>query len=460
MRFYENSEDNNADRQGIDMMRKARTILKQTFGYDDFRPFQGEVIRNVLQGRDSLVIMPTGGGKSLCYQIPALVFDGLTVVVSPLISLMQDQVEQLNACGIAALVLNSSLPPAVYRENVRRIRENEARLLYLAPETLLLPRILSLLSDIRVDCVTIDEAHCISEWGHDFRPEYRQLIAVRERFPGAVCVALTATATPRVRQDIKTSLCFRHSADFIASFNRDNLFIEIARKSYPVEQTIEFLRQYPGEPGIIYCFSRRQVDELSEILADEGFAVLPYHAGLNPEIRQINQERFIRDDIRIIVATIAFGMGINKSNVRFVLHFDMPQNIESYYQQIGRAGRDGSQAHCLLLFSDSDIRRIRYFNRRKGEAEQEIADAHLNALMDYIKTGTCRRIPLLGYFGETYAEPGCRMCDNCRTGGDGAADQPQYGRLSAGKTAAKPRAGRPARMRRGLLGRIFGKNTG
>lgn len=395
------------------MIEQAKTILKDVFGYEKFRSLQQEIIENVLSRKDTLVIMPTGGGKSLCYQIPALMFKGLTVVVSPLISLMEDQMKQLTALGIKAIVLNSTLSYEEYQNNIGRITRNEVRLLYLAPETLLMQKTLAMLSSQQVDCFTIDEAHCISEWGHDFRPEYRQLVEVRKCLPKAVCVALTATATPRVQQDIKKSLHFETSDNFIASFNRKNLFLQIIQKTYPVEQTLEFLKKFPNQSGIIYCLTRRQVDELSEFLANEGFSVKPYHAGLTNQERHHNQERFIRDDVQIMVATIAFGMGINKPNIRFILHYDLPKNIESYYQQIGRAGRDGLHAHCLLLFSYGDIQKIKYFISQKEGNEQRIATLHLNALIGLAETDECRRIPLLRYFGEHYSIPKCEMCDNC-----------------------------------------------
>ncbi|HRQ24616.1 MAG TPA: ATP-dependent DNA helicase RecQ, partial [Anaerolineales bacterium] len=336
-------------------MSTPASILKETFGYDTFRPLQQEVIENVLSRRDTLAVMPTGGGKSLCYQIPSLLFEGLTVVVSPLISLMKDQVEQLRAFGVPSLFLNSSLSPQEYQENMDYVRRGEVKLLYVAPETLLAPRILSLLDSIQVDCLTIDEAHCISEWGHDFRPEYRQLVEVRKRYPNAVCLALTATATSRVRQDIRSTLKFTTTNEFVASFNRDNLYIEVARKRDAYAQTLELLERYKDQSGIVYCFSRRQVDELSAYLLSRGYSVRPYHAGLEDAERKRNQEAFIRDDAQIIVATIAFGMGINKPNVRFVIHFDLPKSIESYYQEIGRAGRDGLPAHCTLLYSYGDV---------------------------------------------------------------------------------------------------------
>ena len=365
--------------------------------------------------------MPTGGGKSLCYQIPALLFDGLTVVVSPLISLMKDQVEQLDSSGVKAVCLNSSISFQEYQQNIDLIRQGEAKLLYLAPETLLKPKTQRLLSEIKVDCLTIDEAHCISEWGHDFRPEYRQIAGLRTSKAigkDAVCLALTATATPRVQQDIKRNLELDDSEAFIASFDRENLFIEITEKQDPFEQTLSFLEKHQEQSGIIYCFSRKQVDDLSADLSNLAYSVRPYHAGLTETERTENQEAFIRDDVDIMVATIAFGMGINKPDVRFVIHYDLPQNIESYYQQIGRAGRDGLRADCLLLFSYSDIGKINYFINQKSPDEQKVARAHLDALLHFVESTECRRIPLMDYFGETYppdptGDDSCEMCDNC-----------------------------------------------
>ena len=394
-------------------MQQAKTILQETFGYSTFRPLQGEVIRNVLNKKDTLVIMPTGGGKSLCYQIPALIFDGLTIVVSPLISLMKDQVEQLEEFGVSALFLNSSLTPEMYRQNVNRLKRGDAKLLYLAPETLMMESTRRLLSEMKVDCFTIDEAHCISEWGHDFRPEYRQLAHVRKDFPGAVCLALTATATPRVRDDIQQILEMKNSNAFVASFDRKNLLLKVADKEKPLEQILDFLYTRPKQSGIIYCFSRRQVDELYSDLKHEGHSVLPYHAGLSEMQRTRNQDAFIRDNVQIIVATIAFGMGINKPDVRFVIHHDMPQNIESYYQQIGRSGRDGLQADCLLLYSYSDKQKIQYFINQKEGTEKKVAEKHLDALIHYLEHDGCRRTPLMEYFGEEYKKENCGMCDNC-----------------------------------------------
>lgn len=395
------------------MIKEARSKLNNVFGYEDFRPLQEDVITQVLDKEDALVIMPTGGGKSLCYQIPALLFDGLTIVVSPLISLMKDQVEQLRQYDIPAIYLNSSLSPEEYEANVAKLKRGEVKMLYLAPETLLMPQTRELLRNRQVDLFTIDEAHCISEWGHDFRPDYRELTEVRKDFPEATCLALTATATPRVRKDIKKILKLDDSETFLASFDRKNLFLKVADKDDPVEQTLDFLYTRKKQSGIIYCFSRKQVEELYVELKKEGHSVKPYHAGLSKKVRARNQELFIRDDISIIVATIAFGMGIDKPNVRFVMHYDMPKNIESYYQQIGRAGRDGLRSDCLLLYSRSDKQKIQYFINQKEGQEKKVAEKHLKDLMKFLETDKCRRKPLMKYFGETYEKDDCGMCDNC-----------------------------------------------
>ncbi|NGP75373.1 DNA helicase RecQ [Balneolaceae bacterium YR4-1] len=395
------------------MIKEAKKKLNDVFGYETFRPLQEEVIEQVLNKKDALVIMPTGGGKSLCYQIPAIIFDGLTIVVSPLISLMKDQVEQLHQFDIPAVYLNSSLTPEEYQANIEKLKKGSVDMLYLAPETLLMPKTRELLSGLDIDCFTIDEAHCISEWGHDFRPEYRQLVEVRKDFPDAACLALTATATPRVREDIKQTLGMKDSETYLASFDRKNLFLKVADKDGPTDQVLDFLYTRKKQSGIIYCFSRRQVDELYVDLKKEGHSVKPYHAGLSETVRNRNQEAFIRDDVNIIVATIAFGMGINKPDVRFVVHYDMPKNIESYYQQIGRAGRDGLRADCLLLFSYSDTQKIRYFINQKEDEEKKIAEQHLKSLLKFLEATECRRKPLLNYFGEEYEKDECGMCDNC-----------------------------------------------
>jgi ATP-dependent DNA helicase RecQ len=295
-----------------------------------------------------------------------------------------------------------------------RVKTGEAKLLYVAPETLMTPRILSLLQSVRVDLITIDEAHCISEWGHDFRPEYRQLVDVRRGFPQAACLALTATATARVRTDICTTLNFRIENEFVASFNRENLYLEVVQKKQAVQQVVKLLEKFKDQSGIIYCFSRKQVDDLTAVLVSQGYSALPYHAGLGDLDRRRNQEAFIRDDVQIIVATIAFGMGINKPNVRFVFHYDLPKSIESYYQEIGRAGRDGLPAHCTLFYSYSDVAKLNFFIDQKEAEEKQTAIAHLNALLQYAEDETdCRRKRLLAYFGEIAEWQECGNCDFC-----------------------------------------------
>jgi len=390
----------------------ADSLLHSVFGYSAFRLDQKRIIDSVLAKKDTLVIMPTGGGKSLCYQIPALMFEGLTIVVSPLISLMQDQVSQLSELGVRTVCLNSSLDLMEYEENASAVRSGKVKMLYLAPETLFLPRTQALLKGIRVDCLTIDEAHCISDWGHDFRPEYRKLVEVRKKFADAVTIALTATATHQVRADIKRQLLIPDSHEFVSSFNRENLILNVVPKSSPDSQVLQILRDHPNESGIIYCFSKAQVDELATMLASRGFSVKPYHAGLADTMRAKNQQMFIRDDVQIIVATIAFGMGINKPNVRFVIHYDLPKNIESYYQEIGRAGRDGLKADCFLLYSHSDSQKIKFFISQKEEAEKRTALAQLANLVAYAESDLCRRYTLLEYFGEQ-AQDRCGACDIC-----------------------------------------------
>ncbi len=395
-------------------MDKAKQILKEIFGYDTFRSLQYEIIENILNKNDCLVVMPTGGGKSLCYQIPALLFDGLTIVISPLISLMKDQVEQLRQLGVEAALLNSSLSSDVYNFNYQNVANKKAKLLYLAPESLQKEEIIYLLKNISVDCITIDEAHCISEWGHDFRKDYRQLGNFKLTFPNAVCIGLTATATPRVQDDIMKNLKMKQPIKFIASFNRENLYLQVVPKRSPSKQVIDFLDQHKNQSGIIYCFSRKQVDNLHEELSELGYSTKPYHAGLSDEERNTNQDLFTKDEVQIIVATIAFGMGINKSNVRFVIHHDLPKNLESYYQEIGRSGRDGVRADCLLLFSYADISKINYFiDQKEDERERQSAKTHLEAMIKYSETEICRRNPLINYFGESYNESYCGMCDNC-----------------------------------------------
>jgi ATP-dependent DNA helicase RecQ len=401
-----------SDRSSAGLTR-ARQVLKDTFGFADFRPLQADIVARVLEHHDTLAIMPTGGGKSLCYQLPALLFEGLTVVVSPLIALMQDQVSQLQQRDVPSAFLNSTLKHRDYAIIANRARAGGVKVLYVAPETLLRPETLLLLEQSHLACLAVDEAHCISEWGHDFRPEYRQLQTVRKRFSSAVCLALTATATLRVREDIRRLLAIPETGEFVASFNRPNLFLSVRQRRDGLAQTLAFLKPRQEQSGIVYCATRKQVDELTVSLNANGFAALPYHAGLDDETRRSNQDRFIRDEFPILVATVAFGMGINKSNVRFVVHFHLPKDIESYYQEIGRGGRDGLPADCLLLYSRGDAVTIRHFIEEGAASERPGRQARLNALMRYAEARECRRIPLLAYFGETLSQP-CGHCDHCR----------------------------------------------
>jgi len=397
-------------------LERARRLLKEVFGYDDFRPLQAEIIASLLAGQDTLAIMPTGSGKSICYQLPALMFDSLTVVVSPLIALMQDQVEQLHQLGIAAAFLNSTLSHSAYTATIARIRSGAIKLLYTSPETLLRPETLILLAGCRPACLAIDEAHCISEWGHDFRPEYRQLLDARRHFPQAVCLAVTATATPRVQQDIKEMLHFSDSQTFVASFDRPNLHLSVRPRGDGVRQLLRFLAEHRDESGIVYCSTRRQVDQVTARLTQEGLLAVAYHAGLEPAVRTANQRRFLTEDGCVAVATIAFGMGINKPDVRFVVHFSLPGSIEHYYQQIGRAGRDGLPAHCLLLYHPQDVGAHYFHIEESAPATRPGRMARLQAMERFARTRGCRRAPLLAYFGEQVHAATCLACDNCLAG--------------------------------------------
>ena len=395
------------------------TALKHHFGYEQFRLGQRPVIEAVLKNQDALVIMPTGGGKSLCYQLPALLKLGVMVVVSPLIALMQDQVDSLVDNGVAATCLNSSLDYGTIRQREADLLAGNVKLLYVSPERLMSPGFFGLLEQliktVGVSGFAIDEAHCVSEWGHDFRPEYRQLSVLRERFPQISVMGLTATATERVRIDIAQQLRLRDPLIQVSSFNRPNLFYEVrpkGRDSYG--ELLNQIKQHQG-PGIIYCLSRKRVNELAEKLTADGESVLPYHAGLSDETRRENQTRFIRDDVRLMVATVAFGMGINKPDVRFVLHYDIPRNIEGYYQESGRAGRDGEPAHCTLYLAYGDVATAEYLISQKPDAdEQRIARQQLRQMVDYAETTVCRRRVQLSYFGELdLLEGTCQQCDNC-----------------------------------------------
>lgn len=388
--------------------------LKQIFGFDTFRPLQREIMEEILAGRDAFALLPTGGGKSLCFQLPGLLLPKLTVVVSPLIALMKDQVDSLHAAGVAATYLNSSLTAAESSARLRGLHAGQYKLLYLAPERLMLSGVLEDLQRWGVSLLAIDEAHCISEWGHDFRPEYRQIAALRNLFPKTPLLALTATATPRVREDIVTQLRLEKAHRFVASFNRPNLTYRVEAKAKAYEKVRFFIKSRRSEAGIIYCQSRKGAEELASKLADDGIPALPYHAGLTTKERAKNQELFLRDKTNVICATIAFGMGINKPNVRFVIHYDLPKNIEGYYQETGRAGRDGLPSECLLLYSSGDaVKQRRFIDEKTDPEERRIALEQLQQILHYAEAEQCRRATLLDYFGETGSEGNCGGCDNC-----------------------------------------------
>jgi ATP-dependent DNA helicase RecQ len=389
--------------------------LKRHFGYEQFRPLQHEIISDALAGRDVFVLMPTGGGKSLCFQLPALIRDGLTIVVSPLISLMKDQVDALQTSGIAATYLNSTLDRKDALARWRGLHHGEYRMLYVAPERLMLDTFLERAANWNIAQFAIDEAHCISEWGHDFRPEYRELKKLRTHFPDVPMMALTATATERVRADIVKQLKLREPRCYVASFNRPNLIYRVVPKTVPCEQLLRLIHSRPNDSGIVYCASRKSAESVARNLNEDGVSARPYHAGLTSAERTKNQEAFLRDDVRVVSATIAFGMGINKPNVRFVVHYDLPKNLESYYQETGRAGRDGLPSECVLLFNASDVAKQFHFIDEKSESEARIARTQLQQMVHYAETRDCRRVTLLRYFGEEYTKPSCEGCDNCLT---------------------------------------------
>ena len=397
-------------------------VLSSVFGYKNFRPLQEAVINSVLAKKDTLVIMPTGGGKSLCYQIPALILKGITIVVSPLISLMSNQVASLEKHGIHSVFLNSSLEWKEYLKAVDEIKKGFVKIIYVSPEGLATSRIRDLLNEgnLEVSCITIDEAHCVSEWGHDFRPDYMEIFSVRKLFPKATMIALTATATEQVKKDIIKNLGLKKPEIFTTSFDRKNIFLEVQPKKSGESQVIDFLKNHKNESGIIYCTSRRQVDELFVSLKKKGYSVLNYHAGLPDDVRGEHQQLFIEDKVKIIVATVAFGMGIDKPNVRFVINFDLPKSIEEYYQEIGRAGRDGQPAWALLLYTYADVHKIRYFFTDMADPTK--AEIKLKSMVNFASGNSCRRKALLNYFGEKY-EAGtgeadgswcCDICSNLR----------------------------------------------
>lgn len=387
--------------------------LKEHFGYTSFRGNQEAVIRNILSGRNTFVIMPTGAGKSLCYQLPAMIKEGLAIVISPLIALMKNQVDQLNAYGIHARFLNSTLSKAEITRLKKDCVTGTVKLLYVAPESLNKEDNITFLQKVKISFVAIDEAHCISEWGHDFRPEYRKIKSMIGQLGEMPVIALTATATPKVQLDIQKNLQMEEADVFISSFNRKNLFYEVRPKKETKKQLIRFLKEHKGKSGIIYCLSRKKVEEIAQLLNVNGFSAAPYHAGLDPDVRIKNQDDFLNEEVNIIVATIAFGMGIDKPDVRFVVHYDVPKSLEGYYQETGRAGRDGLEGICLMFYSHNDLNKLEKFNKDKSVQERENARVLLQEMEFYAESPVCRRRQLLHYFGEEFMQANCGMCDNC-----------------------------------------------
>ena len=391
--------------------------LKEFFGFDSFKSDQERVIRHLVDGNNAFVLMPTGGGKSLCYQLPALVMEGTAIVISPLIALMKNQVDAIRGFvagndGIAHF-LNSSLNKAQLTEVRNDLLSGATKLLYVAPESLTKAENVAMLKEIKISFYAVDEAHCISEWGHDFRPEYRRIRNIIEDIGVAPIIALTATATPKVQSDIIKNLGMTNATVFKSSFNRPNLYYEIRDKSDPKRDIIKYIRQHPGRSGIIYCLSRKKVEELAELLNINGIKAAPYHAGLDAKTRAENQDKFLMEEVDVIVATIAFGMGIDKPDVRFVIHYDIPKSIEGYYQETGRAGRDGNVGECITFYSYKDIQKLEKFMQGKPVAEQEIGKQLLMETVAYAESNSCRRKLLLNYFGEEYHEENCGACDNC-----------------------------------------------
>jgi ATP-dependent DNA helicase RecQ len=387
--------------------------LKEIFGYSQFRGNQETIIRNLLDGRNTFVIMPTGAGKSLCYQLPAMILDGLAIVISPLIALMKNQVDQMNAYGINARFLNSTLSKGEITRLKKDAMNGNVKLLYVAPESLNKEETIEFLKKVHVSFVAIDEAHCISEWGHDFRPEYRRIKTMIHNLGDMPVIALTATATPKVQLDIQKNLQMEEADVFVSSFNRKNLYYEVRPKKETKKQLIKFLKDNKGKSGVIYCLSRKKVEEIAQLLNVNGFKAAPYHAGLDPEVRMKNQDDFLNEEVDIIVATIAFGMGIDKPDVRFVVHYDVPKSLEGYYQETGRGGRDGLEGHCLMFYSHNDLNKLEKFNKDKPVQERENARILLQEMEYYAESPVCRRKQLLHYFGEGYEEENCGMCDNC-----------------------------------------------
>jgi len=395
------------------MMKSAKEILKNVFGYETFRPVQEDVVAAMLGGEDAFVLMPTGGGKSLCYQIPSIVREGTGIVVSPLISLMKDQVDALTRCGVKAAYYNSSLKAVEAKQVMDRLLAGDLDMLYVAPERLLSQTFLKTLKSIKLALFAIDEAHCVSQWGHDFRPEYEKLGSLREHFPNIPILGLTATADEHTRKDILQCLNITHAKQFVSSFDRPNIRYLVAEKRKPMAQLLEFLNDWQGESGIIYCLSRKRVEEVAVHLQRHGVRAAAYHAGMPGRRRDKVQDDFQHDRIRVIVATIAFGMGVDKPNVRFVIHHDVPKSVESYYQETGRAGRDGMESEALLLYSSGDVNLVRRLIDNVESKDQRRIEIHkLNSMIGFSEALTCRRRVLLGYFGEPLEEP-CGNCDIC-----------------------------------------------
>lgn len=397
----------------IHRRRMLLKTLKKHWGYDSFRPLQEEAMVNVLENRDSLVVLPTGGGKSLCYQVPAVCLDGLAVVISPLISLMKDQVDSLRTCGVAAAFINSTQSHDERRRVADEVRLGTLQLLYIAPERLVQPKTIDFLKSAGTSFVAVDEAHCISEWGHDFRPEYRGLRILRDQLPDASIHAFTATATEQVRSDIVTQLGMRSPQTLVGSFDRPNLVYRTERTDGRFDQVREVVERHPLESGIVYCISRKDVEEVSAQLNSHGFNSLPYHAGMNSEARRKNQDAFIGESVDIMVATVAFGMGIDKSNVRYVIHAGMPKSLENYQQESGRAGRDGLEAECVLFYSMGDYARWKYTIEEASAESREASMGTLRAIMDYSTGVVCRHKALVEHFGQDYELESCNACDVC-----------------------------------------------
>ena len=387
--------------------------LKEVFGYGQFRGGQEAIIRNLLSGRNTFVIMPTGAGKSLCYQLPAMMRDGLAIVISPLIALMKNQVDQMNAYGVNARFLNSTLSKGEITKLKKDCMNGVVKLLYVAPESLNKEETIEFLKKVNVSFVAIDEAHCISEWGHDFRPEYRRIKTMIQTLGEMPVIALTATATPKVQLDIQKNLQMEEADVFLSSFNRKNLYYEVRPKKETKKQLIKFLKEHKGKSGVIYCLSRKKVEEIAQLINVNGFKAAPYHAGLDPDVRMKNQDDFLNEEVDIIVATIAFGMGIDKPDVRFVVHYDVPKSLEGYYQETGRGGRDGLEGLCLMFYSHNDLSKLEKFNKDKPVQERENARVLLQEMEYYAESPVCRRRQLLHYFGEEYKQDNCGMCDNC-----------------------------------------------